>query len=144
MLRNSAMAVSSLRNFWLIALTLLYLTTTQASVLPTVLPDGSTTTNIQGPGTQTKIMGPDGSVIVAENPGGQIVHQETPGVFEPAGRILDEFFLGPAVPMFVPGEEARNAVAGSAAGTLATGNYVAQSGQDGAQSIAGGMVGLQG
>ncbi|XP_019764625.2 uncharacterized protein LOC109540630 isoform X1 [Dendroctonus ponderosae] len=60
-----------------------------------VLPQQRMATNIEGPSSQSRIVGPDGSVIMADNPGGRIIHQETLGVFEPVGRFVDSIFQGP-------------------------------------------------
>ncbi|XP_050294702.1 uncharacterized protein LOC126734910 isoform X2 [Anthonomus grandis grandis] len=42
---------------------------------------------IQGPSSKTTLVGPEGSVISAVAPGGQIVHEEHPGVIAHAHQI---------------------------------------------------------
>uniref|UniRef100_A0AAR5PUD8 Uncharacterized protein n=1 Tax=Dendroctonus ponderosae TaxID=77166 RepID=A0AAR5PUD8_DENPD len=76
-----------------------------------VLPQQRMATNIEGPSSQSRIVGPDGSVIMADNPGGRIIHQETLGVFEPVGRFVDSIFQGPQLlNPTAPGQLAHKAI----------------------------------
>ncbi|XP_060524911.1 cuticle protein LPCP-23-like [Cylas formicarius] len=52
---------------------------------------------LQGPSSKTTVVGPDGSAISAVAPGGQIVHEEHPGVVAYAAPAAHLSYAAPAV-----------------------------------------------